>query len=62
MTATIDPAEFFGDAAIQDPYPLYARLRFRAAFIASEIRSSIWPAAGRRSPMWSTGPSSSRRI
>ncbi|EUA07914.1 cytochrome P450 family protein [Mycobacterium kansasii 732] len=27
MTATIDPAEFFGDAAIQDPYPLYARLR-----------------------------------
>ncbi len=27
MTATIDPTEFFGDAAIQDPYPLYARLR-----------------------------------
>lgn len=27
MTATLDPAEFFGDAAIQDPYPLYARLR-----------------------------------
>lgn len=27
MTATIDPAEFFGDTAIQDPYPLYARLR-----------------------------------
>lgn len=24
---TIDPAEFFGDAAVQDPYPLYARLR-----------------------------------
>jgi cytochrome P450 len=23
----VDPAEFFGDAAIQDPYPLYARLR-----------------------------------
>ncbi|MCQ4361846.1 cytochrome P450 [Mycobacterium gordonae] len=27
MTATIDPVDFFGDAAIQDPYPLYARLR-----------------------------------
>ncbi len=27
MTARIDPVEFFGDAAIQDPYPLYARLR-----------------------------------
>lgn len=27
MTASIDPAEFFSDAAIQDPYPLYARLR-----------------------------------
>lgn len=27
MTATLDPAEFFGGAAIQDPYPLYARLR-----------------------------------
>ena len=27
MTATLDPAEFFGEAAIQDPYPLYARLR-----------------------------------
>ena len=27
MTVTLDPAEFFGDAAIQDPYPLYARLR-----------------------------------
>lgn len=23
----VDPAEFFGDAAVQDPYPLYARLR-----------------------------------
>lgn len=27
MTASIDPVDFFGDAAIQDPYPLYARLR-----------------------------------
>lgn len=27
MTARIDPVDFFGDAAIQDPYPLYARLR-----------------------------------
>ena len=27
MSATVDPAEFFGAAAIQDPYPLYARLR-----------------------------------
>ena len=27
MTAVLDPAEFFGAAAIQDPYPLYARLR-----------------------------------
>ena len=27
MSATVDPAEFFGDDAIQDPYPLYARLR-----------------------------------
>lgn len=27
MTATIDPVDFFGAAAIQDPYPLYARLR-----------------------------------
>jgi cytochrome P450 len=27
MTAVLDPAEFFGDAAIQDPYPLYGRLR-----------------------------------
>jgi cytochrome P450 len=25
--AIVDPAEFFGEAAIQDPYPLYARLR-----------------------------------
>ena len=25
--AGVDPAEFFGDAAIQDPYPLYDRLR-----------------------------------
>ncbi len=25
--AGVEPAEFFGDAAIQDPYPLYARLR-----------------------------------
>ena len=24
---TVDPAEFFADAVIQDPYPLYARLR-----------------------------------
>ncbi len=24
---TVAPAEFFGDSAIQDPYPLYARLR-----------------------------------
>ena len=23
----VDPAEFFGDAVVQDPYPLYARLR-----------------------------------
>ena len=27
MSATVDPAEFFGEDAIQDPYPLYARLR-----------------------------------
>lgn len=27
MTAAIDPAEFFAGTAIQDPYPLYARLR-----------------------------------
>lgn len=27
MTETVDPAEFFGAEAIQDPYPLYARLR-----------------------------------
>lgn len=27
MTAVIDPAEFFSEAVIQDPYPLYARLR-----------------------------------
>lgn len=27
MTATVDPAEFFGADAIQNPYPLYARLR-----------------------------------
>jgi cytochrome P450 len=27
MTAVLDPAEFFGPAAIHDPYPLYARLR-----------------------------------
>jgi len=27
MIKTVDPAEFFGDAAIQNPYPLYARLR-----------------------------------
>ncbi|NBQ43364.1 MAG: cytochrome P450, partial [Mycobacteriaceae bacterium] len=25
--AVVDPAEFFGPEAIQDPYPLYARLR-----------------------------------
>ncbi len=25
--ATVDPAEFFGDSTIQDPYPLYGRLR-----------------------------------
>ena len=24
---TVDPAEFFGDEVVQDPYPLYARLR-----------------------------------
>ena len=27
MIAALDPAEFFADAAVQDPYPLYARLR-----------------------------------
>ena len=27
MSAIVDPAEFFGDDAIQNPYPLYARLR-----------------------------------
>lgn len=27
MIATVDPAEFFGADAVQDPYPLYARLR-----------------------------------
>lgn len=27
MTAVVDPAEFFSEAVIQDPYPLYARLR-----------------------------------
>ncbi|MEI7914604.1 MAG: cytochrome P450 [Mycobacteriaceae bacterium] len=26
-TKTVDPAEFFSDAAVQDPYPLYSRLR-----------------------------------
>ena len=26
-TKTVDPADFFSDAAVQDPYPLYARLR-----------------------------------
>ena len=26
-TKTVDPAEFFSEAAVQDPYPLYARLR-----------------------------------
>ena len=26
-TRTVDPAEFFSDTAVQDPYPLYARLR-----------------------------------
>ena len=26
-TKTVDPAEFFSDAAVQDPYSLYARLR-----------------------------------
>ena len=25
--AGVEPAEFFSDAAMQDPYPLYARLR-----------------------------------
>jgi cytochrome P450 len=27
VSAIVDPAEFFGDDAIQNPYPLYARLR-----------------------------------
>ena len=27
MTTHLDPAEFFGDIALQDPYPLYERLR-----------------------------------
>jgi cytochrome P450 len=26
-TPVVDPAEFFGTRAIQDPYPLYDRLR-----------------------------------
>ena len=27
MTRVVDPGEFFADLAVQDPYPLYARLR-----------------------------------
>ena len=45
---TVDPAEFFGDAAIQDPYPLYRRLREEGGLHrvgdSEDYRASSWEA------------------
>ncbi len=45
---TLDPAEFFADAAVQDPYPLYARLRGEGGVHrigdSGFFLASTWPA------------------